>query len=240
MRYRAALAGIESQLDAAEPEVRFAAVRAGTLLGSARALQRCRAGIAQRDPMAGGTLRLLGRVGESADLALTLSVLDEPDLTLAAIDALGWFGDPGAVDVLLRYLDLPQWTTATAQSIQRITGVNFAAEQLLAEPPAAASGADEAAEIAASTPRPDADKMRAWWSARQNRCGAGERYFAGQACNAPTLCAQLASAPLAERDGIAYMLALHDAAAPYLETASWASLQQSQWAQRCGVPQNNG
>ena len=224
---------VERELHASDEAHRRAAMRAAMLLGSTLALDQCRAVVQSHAAEADEALRLLGYAGHAVDLPHVLAALSEEPLASSALAALGWMGNVAAVETLLDYAGHPQHLPQVAQSFQRITGVDFSAEQLLsasfAVPAAQADGAS-ADETGQPLPLPDSGKLAAWWSAHAAQFPAEQRLLHGKPFTLGGMLALLDQEALAQRGEVALALALTDATLPYIESTAFAVVQRSQCA----------
>jgi len=231
---------VERELSASDDALRRAALRSAMLLGSTLVLDQCRAAVqrhAAEADEADEALRLLGYAGQAVDLPRVLAALSEETLVSAALAALGWMGNVAAIETLLDYAGHPQHLFQVAQSFQRITGVDFGAEQLLSASSAAPAAQADSARGGASadeTALPNPDKLAVWWSAHAAQFPAEQRLLHGQPFTLGGMLLLLEQAALAQRGEIALALALMDAALPHIESTAFAVVQRTQCA-ACGV-----
>jgi len=224
---------VERELSASDDALRRAALRSAMLLGSTLALDQCRAAVQSHAAEADEALRLLGYAGQTVDLPRVLAALSEETLVSAALAALGWMGNVAAIETLLEYAGHPQHLSQVVQSFQRITGVDFGAEQLLSASSAAPAAQTDSARGGASvdeTAVPNPDKLAVWWSAHAAQFPAEQRLLHGQPFTLGGMLLLLEHAALAQRGEITLALALMDAALPYIESTAFAVVQRTQCA----------
>lgn len=194
-----------------DADVRGQALWSAMLLGSAAAKERCRACIDGRQPEASVALQLLGRLGDMEDFERLRGALEQPDLVRPALCALGSFGHAAAVPQLVRLCQESVHAGLAAVAVQRICGVDWGKEQLLAP---VASDDPEAglAEAAEALPRVDGAKLALFWQRAASRFHNESRYLYGKPHNPELLLNLLEEGSLAEQHEVAYKLALCESA----------------------------
>jgi uncharacterized protein (TIGR02270 family) len=225
-------------LTAPDPNLVAESIRTGFILNDDKGLQTSRALVAEGKEPGAGVQIWLGLAGRPEDATLLAAGLDSETLGRGAVTALGWLGQPGAVDKLLQRLDRLDLARRIGAAVRRITGVDLAAAGLVIpdreEPAARRSGNDrpdldpvsvtddDLAELAEDPddflPWPDPHKLTAWWQRNRGSFQSGHRYRYGREFDRAAVLELLRTGGLAERHLAACELARMSPGQVLLET----------------------
>jgi uncharacterized protein (TIGR02270 family) len=218
----------------ADPSVRGEAWETGLLLGSGRCLSGCRRAVSERGDQAARAITLLGLGGRPEDRSLLESALGQPALARAAVLALGLLGDPAAVEPLIRCAAETDLARLAGEALSRITGVHLSEAGLEAEaaeaetvvPPDDTGDEEEYVEDPdEGLPRPDPQKLEAWWGENGSRFDEKVRWRLGRPHDAELLIEILRQGSMADRRFAAFELALADASGSYPECSAFCARQ---------------
>lgn len=234
---------VRYHLGSADKDVCAAAVTAGAILGIEEVWPRCRT--LATDPTAphGPALLLLALTGRSADQRLILEATASPGLQRAALFALGFSGTIDAADACVQLMQNPALAPLAGEAFAAITGVDLAAEKLLAD------GDEEEAEKPVSLDEedldtdlslgpeddlavPDGPAVAAWWRERRKSLQTQTLCNYGRPADQNTLVAALGSAPMRRRHGLALDLAIRTRGAMQIQTRALAQDQLAEAARR--------
>ena len=229
---------IEAALESDVPSVRLEAIRAGLLLKSEKARDRCRKAVLERSEEAGEAISLLGLAGHPEDGSLLVGALGEAGLTRVALASLGLLGRVPAMETFIQCAADPKLARLAGEAIRTLTGVDLEKEKLVA-PNAEPAEAKEKTEVEEDEfeadpdeglPIPDPAKLEAWWRKNGSRFERKGRYRRGQAYGAPVLIELLQTGALPDRRHAAQELALLESSRPVLETEAFAIRQRKEMA----------
>ena len=187
------LSHAESALDDDEPQVRRAALRAGFVLNSGKAIAACRNIVAERSENADEALHLLGLWGLREDQASIFGALADPALQPHAVLALSAHGFTNVIDRLLGITGDMTDQRGVGCVVSRITGVDIEDDDLESWSKVEASRRGETptfeeleAEFTSleddpyeGLPPPDLDKLTAWWHDNATRFDGTVRLLRG-------------------------------------------------------------
>lgn len=243
LRVRPLMPRLEGLLGSDSPHVRCAAMRAGLLVGSEKALAYCRAVIQKKSEEASDALTLIGLAGQAEDARLRVDTLNQPDSARSAVNALGGLGYASAVDALIPLVADPTLSRLAGEAIARITGLNLEKDHLVAitpPPPTSTTAAPSTAQAAddddfvedpdEGLPWPDPAKLASWWKTNAARFNTTTRYRNGQLYSRQMLIDIVHNGTLPDRHHAAYELALLEPSSPLLETYAFADRQRSDLA----------
>ena len=179
-----------AHLEDPQPTCRFQAARSAMLLGGGSRAGTVLESIALGpEPHALEALRLV-MLAANSERARTLvrQLAAGGGSPRKAIQAIGWAGDVGAIDWLIRQMGDDKLARAAGEAFTMLTGAHFAKLDLEREPPQSVEAGptenpeDENVELDPDDglPWPDAAKTQAWWQANQARFQSGVRFFMGE------------------------------------------------------------
>jgi uncharacterized protein (TIGR02270 family) len=233
LRRKALVASMEMLLEVEQPSVRLEAMRAGLLMGSAKALAYCRAAVQGTMEEANDALTLLGLVGQADHASLFGEALNQLPVARHAMSALRWFGYSSSIDRLIPLAENRQLARLVGETVSRITGVDLVEEGLvLNSPPAAGvpqAGSDEEKYMDdpdEGLPWPDPFKLSVWLKTNASRFNDATRYRNGRPHTRQMLVKTLQHGNLADRHHAAFELAILDPTEPMIETRAFADQQQ--------------
>lgn len=243
LHIRPLMSRLEGLLGSDNPLVRRAAVRAGLLVGSEKALAHCRGVIKTKGEEVADALTLIGLAGQAEDAPLLVETLNQPESTRSAVSALGWLGYASTVDALIPLVADPTLSRLVGEAVARITGLNLEKDHLVvtapapSTPPAAADSKNQAdddddfvEDPDEGLPWPDLVKLTSWWKTNGARFNTTTRYRSGQPHSRQVLIDMLHNGALPDRHHAAYELAL-DPSSSLLETHAFADRQRRALAQ---------
>ena len=231
---------IGGALAAPDLAVRDAALETGMILGLPAAWARCLE-LAAAPGAAGQRARLLvALLGTERDQRVLLNATGDEPSRRDALFALGCAGTPEAADACLQIGGaVPELARLATDSFVAVTGVDLAAEGLLAPPPPAAADepiAFEEEDLDADLrPTPDqalplADwpRLTSWWQRQQRRFAAGRRYLRGQPLDALSVQRFLREGSMRRRHATALEVAVRSGGRHQVETRAFAREQRRQ------------
>jgi uncharacterized protein (TIGR02270 family) len=224
---------VETLLESDAPPIRLAALRAGRLLNSEKALIRCRKSVLEQSEEAGEALFLLGLAGRAEDGSLLVNAVNGGGLARNAVTSLGLLGRVAAVDILIQCLADSKLARLAGQAICTLTGVDLEKEKLVAPKAEAQTEADEddfEVDPDEGLLIPDPAKMESWWRKNASRLDKKIRYRKGLPYSPPLLIDLLRAGTLPERHHAAMELVLSDPARSFLETHAFAGRQGREMA----------
>jgi uncharacterized protein (TIGR02270 family) len=228
---------IEAALENDAAPVRLEAIRAGLLLKSERALNRCRKAVQERSEEAGEAILLLGLAGHPEDGPLLVNALTEAPLARNAVTSLGLLGRAAGMEALIRCTADPKLAPLAGEAIWTLTGVDLEKESLVAPKSELAEGQSKTEEDEFEVdpdeglPIPDLVKVEGWWRKNGSRFDKKNRYRKGQSYSPQGLIDILRIGTLPERHYAALELALIDSTRPLLETQAFAARQRKEMAE---------
>jgi uncharacterized protein (TIGR02270 family) len=233
-----ALREVEAALADVEPACAAAAVEAGLRLGSLAAWARCRELARGPGPAAGAQLSLLAALGGPAEHDVLFAALAAPALRRRALRALGFAGTRAAADACLEAMSAPADARVAAESFASMTGLDLAAERLVApEPPEAEEPVpfeddDLDADLVPAAddllPLPDLAGVGRWWQARRAAFQPGRRYLGGRPATLAALHDQLERGPMRRRADLALELNIRTAGLHDVEARAFTTTQRRQ------------
>lgn len=233
---------VEEALENDTTEVRLAAIQAGLLIKSEKALHRCRKEVQDQTEGAAEAILLLGSAGHLEDGSLLLNALSHTRLARSAVRALGLLGFMAAGEALVSHLAHPQLGRLAGEALSTLTGLNLEKEGLAIAPtdssPSPPSpdlhegseGEDEGfqPDPDESLPIPDLEKAADGWRKNASRFAKKGRYRNGQPYSLDVLMDRLKTGTLPERHAVAFELALMDPSRPFLETRAFSARQKKE------------
>ena len=229
------LALIEAALGSEDPATRDLALTAGLIHGSDAALEACRQQVQQAQPGAHQALVLLALRRQGQDLPALLACLDSEQTRAEALWAVGFGGSPQAAQRCVELLDDAGCAALAAEALCGITGLDLAAEGLIAprppEPdePLPLEHEDLDADLGwtpeQDLPLPDAEGVRAWWGENRGRLELDAAYIAGQPAGPAALAQALEQASMRRRQVHGLELALTSDGARRVQTRGWSGAQ---------------
>lgn len=146
--------------------------------------------------------------GERGLRALLAGLAADP---AAALWGLGFSGRRAAADACAEWLAHPELGPLAAESLAAISGLDLEGERMLVR--VVIEEADDDDELPVTNldeglPRPDAERVRAWWSANRSRLDADGRYFFGARATGSSVAAACERASTRRLPGLALELAL--------------------------------
>lgn len=228
-------------LPAADPGARFAAARAGLLLGDRETCLLALVSLASETGPCQSAALLLALKVLTADRAHALlkPLAQEPALSRLLIRATGVAGDPHYIPWLIKQMSDPKLTRLAGEAFSLITGLDLAFVDLDCKPPEKPESGpnddpadtDVAMDEDESLPWPDPGKISAWWSAHGARFKPGTRYFMGEAPSIAHCRSVLRGGFQRQRIAAAEYLCLLTPGTPLFNTAAPAWRQERLLAQ---------
>ncbi len=191
-------APFEAGLRDEDPAVRREALLAAARAGQGWLLEHCRALCQEASPENYDAIWLLAVLGGPEDLRRLLDVGRNAALGLSRFTALGAYGHPKCVEVLLEAIegDDPAAAAMAGAALTRITGIDVSSDETTQLPPEGGAVPDEfEREFLEEAPLPDAARARACWEEAKQRFAAGTRY-----CRGIDVCEAVSEEALAELD----------------------------------------
>ena len=231
-------AWIDHALSRLGPGAQSAAAETALLIGHPGGLPACRelavAQIAPSDDM----LLLLAILGSDADHRHVTDAVAKPERRRAAIWALGFAGGRQSAAASIDLLAEGTEVKLAAESFCAITGLNLAAEGMVApEPPerdepVAFEDEDLDADLGPGPDddllQPDVPAVLRWWSRNQGRFEDKVRYLDGLPKSFESLQHALEVGPMRRRHAIAAELAVRTAGRYRVRTSDFVGRQRSQ------------
>lgn len=224
---------VETALEDEYPDIRLEAISTGLLLGSDRALSRCRREVLERSQEASRAIILIGLAGHQEDLPLLVNALGDASLARSAIISLGLLGNIGAMEPLIHYSSDPKLSRVVGEAICQTTGVGLEKEKLInANPikpeskPQAEDDDDFVDDPDEGLPLPDPSRLESWWKSNASRFDKNMRYRKGKAYSPQVLIEILQGGSLPERYNAAFELALMNPSYSLLETCALTARQR--------------
>ncbi len=210
------------------PWVALGALRAGLRLELPEALPTLRARAAADDGAGAAAIRLLGLAGEREDVKPLLGAARSAARGRAALLALGRLGAFAAADTLVAATADEKLGSVAGHALSTLLGVDLAAEGLVAPAKPAPAGAEEAFALDPDEdlPKPDPEKVRAWWSEQSKKLDREPRLRRGQPFTWEVVVAEARDGVLPDRDQALQEIALRLPAASFVERRDWASRQR--------------
>ena len=212
------------------------------------AWKACQAAVAEQAAWCAPLLPLIAVVGLPADHDLLARAAGNPALRRPAVRALGAAGRRAAADLCVELIRQGLEPRLAAEALCTITGLDLAAEKLIAQdeaPPAdgaaAADPADDAGEVVLPgpddrLPLPDAAGVARWWQGARARFEAERRYLGGRPRDPIALQAALERGPMRRRHAAALELAVRTAGRYTVATTAFGSEQRRQLAGFATLP----
>lgn len=150
----------------------------------------------------------LGACGGDRGLkALLASLGDERG---AAVWGLGFTGRRAAGDACAEWLGHAELGPLAAESLAAISGLDLVGEQMVVREVQEDLDDDEVptAGLDDGLPRPDPERVRAWWLANRGRFEAHGRYFFGVPASTASVVAAFERAAMRRQPGLAFELAM--------------------------------
>jgi uncharacterized protein (TIGR02270 family) len=225
---------LQRALDSGEPAPRDAALLAGLMGGQRVAWAACQSAIESRAPGSPLPLLLIGMSGEERDVKRLLDLLPDEKLRPRVLFALGFSGRVAAADACVELLRHKPVAALAAEAFSAITGLRIAEEYAApreeedeALPPLEEEDldADLSSKPEDALPRPQPERVTAWWQQERPRLDARQRYLAGQPFTPQALLDALASAPMRRRHALALELALRSRGAIQVPTRAFVAHQ---------------
>ena len=172
-----------------EPQCRFHAAIAGSLLGIPEATDVLKAFVTADNPMAEEAARFTARTMKPGTAeSWHRELYAQPEMLRFLILSMGAAGNPVAVPQLIEYMGIPDVARVAGESFSMITGIDLAYDNLEAEwPEGVESGPTEdpddddvSMDTDEDLPWPEPELIAAWWRANQGHYQAGQRYLCGQ------------------------------------------------------------
>jgi uncharacterized protein (TIGR02270 family) len=237
---------IDPALDRLGRAAQPAAVETAWLMGHPAALGACRelaiAQIAPDDDM----LLLLAMLGSEADHRQVVDSLARTERRRPGVWALGFAGRKQGAAACIELLAQGLEIKLAAESFAAITGLDLAAEGMVAPEPAEPEepiafedddlDADLGPQPEDSLPQPDVPAVIRWWSQHQNRFDDQTRYLAGQPVSFPLLQRALEAGPMRRRGPIARELAIRTQDRYRVQTLDFVGRQRPQLAAFHALP----
>jgi len=178
---------VSKQYDSEAEDIRFHAIRAGTMLGDSKAFSLLHQ-IANTDNQHRAiALELILRAGNPADTQTTLATLLKAELSpYLQCQCIGWAGYPEYIPLLIRYMTNPLYTRTAGYAFSLLTGIDIMDEDLVLS-----FEDEEAADISKTSQdkyRPDdesdwfwpcPEKIQTWWQQNAAKYPVGTRHLAG-------------------------------------------------------------
>jgi uncharacterized protein (TIGR02270 family) len=175
-------------------EVRLESMRAGLAFAVKTAWNECRT-------FAGGlgepcrlSLGLLATSPDPSDRAFVRGRVQDADVGMHALWALGFAGDADSADVLVQAMADEKKSRVAGEAFAAITGLSIAGEMAKlgkTQGPDAEEVADEDSPPAVRPedflPEPQVEKVKKWWDKERRRFVPGTRYVGGQPRSPATL-----------------------------------------------------
>jgi uncharacterized protein (TIGR02270 family) len=231
---------IDHALAMQDPPARHAAVESGLMLGAPAAWTLCRDLAAADIAVGPSTLLLVAMLGSSRDHDAVVKALARKDRQEDAVRALAAGGRRSGADACVDLLGQGCLTKLAADSFCAITGLQLAAEQLVAPPapepdePPAFEAEDLDAELAPKAddrlPEPDVPGVIRWWNQNRGRFDEQLRYVAGRSATFEALHDALVNAPMRRRHSVALELAVRTGGRYRVETSAFAFEQRGAMA----------
>ena len=223
---------VERHMSSEEPNARFWATWAATLLGSEHAPSALIPIAETPGPWAERALELAAVALPFAEARRWLDALvRRPDATRIALQLAGRLGDPSVIPWLLSHLPDPTLGKLAGESFTLITGVDLVAAKLdRAEPGETGPNDDPDDEDVAldpddELPLPDPDAIQRFWERARDHFQLGTRYLCGKELSEPSLQALLRAGTQRQRRLAALALALRSRTGPLFETRAPAIRQ---------------
>ncbi|MEM9383900.1 MAG: hypothetical protein AAGA68_02495 [Pseudomonadota bacterium] len=218
---RRAYAQEPSDGDEAAQRLRFAALRAGVLLGDNDAYVALSSELSNEDPNLLQTVELLVRFGAPTYRSMLLDTLSSDDFSpRVRAHAYGASGLPAHVPQLLALMEDPEYARVAGQAFCTITGADITADDLDAsvepdwEDTVNVGGDPQYSDVEELLAMPHTESVVAWWASRAPDVEPQERYLVGGRLTPEHLSAVLASGTQTQRKSAAYEMAALDRDAP--------------------------
>jgi uncharacterized protein (TIGR02270 family) len=235
------LRGLRDASPAPCETVRYAAARAGVLLGDPSAAEMLRQSALDGGDGCEETAELAARaLPPPAAQALVRELGSAPQTARAAVLAAGASGLPELVPWLIERMDDPALARAAGAAVERITAIPLASDAdgeglLVASPPAGfqAGPNDDPADPAvamdpdAGLPFPATDAVGDWWLRERQRFAVGVRFLAGEPAATAPLARWLAEGRSPLRRAAALERKLRAPAEPYFPWRAPAARQRA-------------
>ncbi len=242
LRHTTALAGavaVERHLGASDPALRDAAIETGLVRGMGGAWARCREVAASSTADAGRTLLLVALLGFHDDQKTVVKAVADEALEKDALFALGFAGTRTAADTCVEAMAAGVQSQLAAEAFAGITGLDLAAERLVAarpvverEEPIPFEDEDLDANLVPTPadllPWPDVAGVIRWWNANRARFVDGQRYIRGAPADLTALQRALVEDPMRRRHAIALELAVRTGGRYQVETRALSATQRRQ------------
>ena len=233
-------------LDSAHPGIRAAAMEAGLASGARLAWEACRKEVQSPGAQARDAMVLLALGGDEAEASVLVSRVESAELRADALWALGFCGRVAAMEVCVKYLEVPAVARLAAEAFSAMTGLRLEGAYALppgARPEGAPVPPEEQESLDADlVPRPEDDlpwphvaAVRAWWAQNHPRFAQGTRYLLGQPFSGPVLVEALESSPMRRRHVLARELALRTGGQHVIPTRAFTHRQREAVARARGA-----
>jgi uncharacterized protein (TIGR02270 family) len=195
----ALMAGLEGEFG--EPGFDMA-LRAGLQRGLGVARE-----VAWASPRRRGAAQVLGSCGGDQGLRTLLATLAVD--RGAALWGLGFTGRRAAADACAELLPDPVFGALAAESMVAIGGLDLVGERMTIRAARADADEDEAVPTPDDElPRPDVERVRAWWRIERQKLAPEQRYLYGAPATATAFASALERASMRRRPGLVMELAL--------------------------------
>jgi uncharacterized protein (TIGR02270 family) len=171
--------------------------------------------------------------GDERDVERLLELLSNEKLRPDVLWALGFSGRVAAADACVELMRNKPVAALAGESFSAITGLRIAEEYAApreeedeALPPLEEDlAADLTPKPEDALPRPEPERVAAWWQQERQRLDAKQRYLAGQPFTPQALLDALSSAPMRRRHALALELALRSRGAIQVPTRAFVMPQ---------------
>lgn len=228
------------------PEVRWAAIEAGMLLGVRDAWAACEG----ESTTAGGAPRrsswvLLAAAGEARFLERLISFAEEEAAREDALWALGFSGRVAAAEACLKWMgQVPRVARLAGESFSAITGLRMAGPHVLPEPEPEdalppleeeALDADLGLRPEDALPLPAREEVARWWGTARKDFTPATRYLEGKPFTGAALLEALAQGPMRRRHMHALELMLRTGGAHAVQVRAFTARQREELARAAAV-----
>ncbi len=215
-----------------------AAVETGLVLGLPAAWTRCRELASAPGSGRGRALLLLALLGHDLDQRRVVQALAEEPTRKDALFALGFAGTRAAAEACLDVMKEEESGKLAGEAFTAITGLDLATSGMIAaEPPAPDEptpfeeddlDADLVPKPEDLLPRPEVDRIAAWWGKNRNRFDPDRRYLRGTQASLGALRDGLERGPTRRRHATALELAVRSQNRLWVQTRAFCSVQRRQ------------
>ncbi|RKZ47660.1 MAG: hypothetical protein DRR16_16535 [Candidatus Parabeggiatoa sp. nov. 3] len=236
-RHTAWASEIARLYDAELLDIRFHAIRAGILLGNAKAFSLLNKIRNEDGPYRANALELYLRAGKPKETQKAITEILESELsTHLQCQCVAWAGYSDFVPFIIRAMEYPLYARTAGYAFSRLTGVDIMEEDLDRELPEiddkkTNASAEQKEDLyrhpnERDWPWPAPDKIQAWWEQQTLRFSPGTRYLAGYPITKPNLDSVLIHGTQPQRQAAALERSFLTLGVPVFDIKAYAPLQQ--------------